>query len=774
MSDQVTFLDALVEAIKRAGRYNKNDQVPPAVVLWTDKDRQWEPLLPLLRERLPLLTLGPYKPAELTGPAYWLRCVIAHTLPEPQLLADVTPVIYLPGISKQGLRAIEDKPKLLQPLAELQYRGVLWTHKNGRDWTIAAFIQSADGGLGIEVGTDSATKEALQRALLKLADEPIARLKKEAPLRAPFFDALLNPDEVRSLLLWLNDSEGYPKRCSAAEWASFCGLCQRKYGFHPEKDGVMTAMAFFGQHQDFWSNVWNRFKEAPHAYPHLPELLRRARPQQLPLFALSESWPQDNATAENNLRERLTRLRDLPPHEVRAAINDLEQEHAPRRTWVWAMLGQSPLAMALRYLTALAKETERPLGGTTLAEVNKSYAEWGWRADAAVIDALAAVEQAEDVAAVKAVIMAPYRPWLEHAATAMQKVVYADHPAQIYHVEPLPEPANGTCILFCDGLRYDIGQRLTEALEAHKLASKVESHLVPLPSVTPTAKPAISPVARMLTGKGSQGLEPVVSASGSKVSADVLRKLLAQTGYQVLKAEELGDPSGKAWTEMGTIDSYGHQYGWKLAHHLTGEIRDLASRIETLINWGWKEVLVITDHGWLLLPGDLPKADLPEHLTLLRKGRCARLKEGSNTDQQIMPWYWDNEVFIALAPNISCYEAGKEYEHGGLSPQECIVPVITVSQQNDARSQPISIENVNWRGLRCTMTVTGTTSRMKVDIRTKAGDPHTSLTKPKPPNSDGTVSLLVEDDDRMGEAALIVILDGDGTPMKQVPTTIGG
>src|SRR6266851_736053 len=450
------------------------------------------------------------------------------------------------------------------------------------------------------------------------------------------------------------------------------------------------------------------------------------------------------------------------------------KEYALRRTWVWAMLGRSPLAMALRYLKALAKETERQLGGATVAEINKAYTEWGWKADAAVIDTLRAVEQAEDVAAVKAAITALYHPWLEHAATAMQKAVYADHPSQTYHVEPLPEPANGTCILFCDGLRYDIGQRLIEALEAHKLTGKVESHLVPLPSVTPTAKPALSPVAGMLTGKGSQGLEPVVSASGSKATADALRKLLTQADYQVLLAEDLGNPSGKAWTEMGAIDSYGHQYGWKLAHHLTGEIRDLTSRIETLINWGWKQVLVLTDHGWLLLPGNLPKTDLPEHLTLLRKGRCARLKEGANTDQQIMPWYWDDEVFIALAPSISCYEAGKEYEHGGLSPQECIVPVITVSQQNGVRSQPISIENVAWKGLRCTITVTGTTSGMKVDIRTRAGDPNTSLTKPKPPISDGTVSLLVEDDDRMGEAALIVILDSDGTPMKQISTIIGG
>ena len=63
---------------------------------------------------------------------------------------------------------------------------------------------------------------------------------------------------------------------------------------------------------------------------------------------------------------------------------------------------------------------------------------------------------------------------------------------------------------------------------------------------------------------------------------------------------------------------------------------------------------------------------------------------------------------------------------------------------------------------------------MKVDIRTKAGDPMTSLTKSRPPNPDGTVSLIVEDEDRIGEAALIVILDNDGKPMKHVPITIGG
>ena len=39
------------------------------------------------------------------------------------------------------------------------------------------------------------------------------------------------------------------------------------------------------------------------------------------------------------------------------------------------------------------------------------------------------------------------------------------------------------------------------------------------------------------------------------------------------------------------------------------EIRD---RITELLAAGWKRVRVVTDHGWLLLPGGLPKIDLAQ------------------------------------------------------------------------------------------------------------------------------------------------------------------
>jgi len=51
MGEPLTVLDALVAALRCAGSYNKNDQCPPATILWPDKERQWEPLLPALRTR---------------------------------------------------------------------------------------------------------------------------------------------------------------------------------------------------------------------------------------------------------------------------------------------------------------------------------------------------------------------------------------------------------------------------------------------------------------------------------------------------------------------------------------------------------------------------------------------------------------------------------------------------------------------------------------------------------------------------------------------------
>ncbi|MCX6580636.1 MAG: hypothetical protein NT166_10690 [Candidatus Aminicenantes bacterium] len=58
-------IERLSEAIRKTGNYNKDAQVAPACILWPDKDRQWEPLIPRLLMELPeLLVYGDYDPSK--------------------------------------------------------------------------------------------------------------------------------------------------------------------------------------------------------------------------------------------------------------------------------------------------------------------------------------------------------------------------------------------------------------------------------------------------------------------------------------------------------------------------------------------------------------------------------------------------------------------------------------------------------------------------------------------------------------------------------------
>ncbi|MDT8427037.1 MAG: hypothetical protein RQ733_13795, partial [Methyloprofundus sp.] len=159
-------IDHLVNSIKEANKYNSNVQIGPAAVLWTDKERQWEAVINKLQALLPeLIILGNYAPKQMTGSVIWIKCVLAGTLPEITLPEAAVPIIYLSGVSRSDLRAIESCPVWLQGLAELQYRGVFWSQTNGRDWTVNAFLTSHSGGLGLEVAKDDKMQNALLRVL---------------------------------------------------------------------------------------------------------------------------------------------------------------------------------------------------------------------------------------------------------------------------------------------------------------------------------------------------------------------------------------------------------------------------------------------------------------------------------------------------------------------------------------------------------------------------------------------------------------------------------
>ena len=203
-----TVIEALVRSLEVAAKFNSNDVVQPCAVLWTDHDAQWRPLVPQLRRLLPqLLTLGDYEPEHRIGPAIWLRSAVERALLDVGLPEGATSIVYLPGVSRQALRAVQECPDRLKPLVELQYRGVCWTQKNGKDWTVEAFLVSEEGGLGLDVAHDASTRSAMLGALAELTTTSVHRLRGKH-LEAEDFDKLFSDDPVKDLLRWLSDPRG--------------------------------------------------------------------------------------------------------------------------------------------------------------------------------------------------------------------------------------------------------------------------------------------------------------------------------------------------------------------------------------------------------------------------------------------------------------------------------------------------------------------------------------------------------------------------------------
>jgi hypothetical protein len=783
MLEKQTVLAALCKALRTNSVFNPEVQAAPVCILWPDRDRQWEAVIPRLQMELPeLVVLGDYAPEKRIGPAIWLRCVIAKKTDDLSLPENLSPIFYLPGVSRQDLRAVENCPDSLKPLAELQYRGVIWSQHNAKDWTILAFLKSDQGGLGLDVAQDNDAKNAMQLALYRLLDEEIELLKNKKLDKDYFNKLLTGGDPVRDLLQWLDQGDAFQNGRGENEWKAFVEVCKSQLAFNPAKDGVLAGAVKLATHEGPWRGVWERFCEAPRLYPNIPTRIRQCPMPPLDLFsnaASHGSWPQWNDNAESSLGKELKHLENLPIHKTRSQLLDLEKKHAERRKLVWVELEEAPLAFALAHLAVLAKITENSLTAGNIDDLTAGYVNSGWFADDAVMQALSCVSKTKDVDAVSMAIRALYLPWAGAAATYLQKIVdQCAYPGGSIEKAKLSPYAEGECVFFVDGLRFDAAKRLSEKLgEAGCLVAE-NPVWAALPSITATGKPAVSPVKKKIIGmETNTDFEPSVKESGQSLKGGYhFKKLLKDSEWEVIDAKTFGDKKSHGWTEFGNIDHEGHERGWKLSKFLDGFLNEIRDRITQLMEAGWKSVRVVTDHGWILVPGGLPKDELPNALTDNKWGRCAIIKPGAIIKEQIYPWYWNPNQQMAMAHGISCFRNGLEYSHGGLSLQECLTLELCVSDSVQfRRPNSINFTDVVWKGLRCNVAVEGQSPDLSLDIRLQAGDPGSSVVVGiKPLKGSGTSSVVIENEEFDGKAAMIVLIDSKGELVGQVPTVIGG
>ncbi len=753
-----TPLTALVEHLRQTARSGDGEEAP-AAILWTDPDRAWEQVHEQVRGWIPeLLALGTYDPEAGTGPAIWLRWALEFRK------GDAPPILYLPGVGRDELRSGEACPAHLRPLVELLYRGKPWLQKNGKDWTPTAFLGSEDG-LGLDLPADSPTRAALLRALGDVMDHPVERLRGRR-LDISFLHGLRISDPDRELLGWMGAPE-QTRTHIGDDWGAFSDLCRSRLGFDPDEETPLEAGPKLVAGAGNWASVWNRYADAPENFPGVERVLRQSQPDGKPFMVAEGRWPNENDRLEAELRQALDELPKLAPSKACESINRLEKEHGKRRAWIWARLGHAPLAEALLPLSRLADGVCSPFGGSHPDDFRSAWEERSLEVDAASWEAVAAAGDGH-AGLVGRVVSHILRPWLDESARTFQDAV-ARTPLPAPHEQPPVEAPEGGCLFFVDALRADLGKRLADRLQESGYSVEMTTRWNALPSVTATAKPSVTPLAEEFEGGAlDESLAPAHRDAKKPLAASDLRARMRERGYQILEGAEPPE-AAHGWAETGSIDKAGHAEQSDFPHRIGPELERVARRVRELLDAGWTSVRIVTDHGWLFLPGGLPKVDLPKHLTATRWARAAVLSGDRDPGVPRFPWTWNPGQWFATPPGIACFNKSDAFVHGGVSLQECLTPDILIESGNASGA---SIVSVSWRGLRCIVEA-ARGSGLRADLRLGGAGGASVAAKRKPVGDDGKVSLVLADDDFEGKELTVVLLDESDHPVAMRATRGG-
>ena len=440
-----------------------------------------------------------YDPARRQGPAIWLRVALGRAIPDLNWEADAPPILYLPGIARETLRAAEDCPQHLRLLVWFMVGGAVFGHANSKDWTLRGFLSSswpmAVLGWMSRRMTRRATRLLLPRP--KLFEMPLSDLQGRR-LDAPSLLTLLAPDLADDTLAWLGG--GLTAEAEPARFAAFRARAKAELKIDPAKIAPAAAAARVLRRENGWGPVWDRFAKSGRGMYELAAPYIAAVDPPDPLLANPAIYATVNARQETSLRAALAKLKNADEATARMAIVQLAQEHLGRCGGPWAARGQARLAEAVQQLARLAMAppllAQDPQSSLTSLPrpggrpMTPRCARWRQSRPGPEADAIASLQEDRD--AVVAALRALYAPRLEREALELQALLPAGPP-------PSQQPEDFEAILFIDGLRMDVAHRLAGLLNDKGVEVKLNWRWTGFPSVTATCKPLASPAVSVCT-----------------------------------------------------------------------------------------------------------------------------------------------------------------------------------------------------------------------------------------------------------------------------------
>ena len=285
-------------------------------------------------------------------------------------------------------------------------------------------------------------------------------------------------------------------------------------------------------------------------------------------------------------------------------------------------------------------------------------------------------------------------------------------------VDPRWKAGERVACFWIDALRYELAMAL-EASLATQHATKLETLCASMPCLTPIGMASLLPGAASLLEIAVEEGKPVARMGGKIITGpkERLEVLAAHVGVNRTRLVDLEDIAhGKLPEDIDSIevlavkttdiDSLGENNPLYFIAMLPGILRKIQIAVNHLADAGFTRAIIATDHGfaWMFATSAGNAVAKPAGEWLMTKDRALLGSGAADSGSLVMPvadaGIRTNLAKIAVPTGMATYTAGVTYFHGGLSPQECILPLLDVRLKPASRTaaaQPIDI-NLSYRG----------------------------------------------------------------------------
>ena len=284
------------------------------------------------------------------------------------------------------------------------------------------------------------------------------------------------------------------------------------------------------------------------------------------------------------------------------------------------------------------------------------------------------------------------------------------------YVAPALAKGERTAYVLVDALRFDLADDVRRLLSGG-FVSEVAAACAQLPTKTEVCMSALLP---QVAGKLAIGVDAgalAVSVAGDDVTTaarrdDYYRRKCGDRCAVMTMDELLAMGPRKRLPDHVTmvvvrdtgIDDAGEADGMRLPAAIPGAVTQIGKAVHKLRSLGVRRAVITADHGFIYTPGAGPGDVVakPSGDWEVEKDRFL-LGHGPGSPHTIR--FAPSEVGVPCAAEaivfprgLSAFQSGLSYCHGGLSLQECVVPVIRVEMPEQSRRSPKLEIGLKYRG----------------------------------------------------------------------------